>query len=336
MAADLTNALPDLGRRVERLLYFGSILLLLCCLELYFVSAAVYVKTENPKDIAALIVTIEGELPRLERLFSKVPDVVSKKAKTDLDRRVNETRRQLGLPPQQEEIKSAEESYAMVLEKILADSPSRQRLSPTTLNIVRNDKEPPKVKVEALQRLRRDLIAQPVTIWGIVTPLVLSMDYGGGQYQIPAEFIATSLFFALAPLLIAWLGSLFVTRQRELMIIRNLTDYRLAFPHVLNIVSVNYSNFEPFSSMSPRVKKSMKRNDTLNQVVTSFVRSMILLGFAFPMCGILSYSAIELFVNPRDFFSLFGGLCFAFWLAYLALSLIGQEWLLLWKKEFYA
>ena len=69
----------DLGRRVERLLYFGSLLLLACFFELYFVSAAVYTRSESPEGVAELISRFESNSERLKTLYEASPTVEATK-----------------------------------------------------------------------------------------------------------------------------------------------------------------------------------------------------------------------------------------------------------------
>lgn len=336
MSKDIVGALPDLGKRVERLLYFGSLLLLLCCLELYLVSAALYSLDENPADIGALIDRITVALPKLQASHQKIPNVRPTDLKTAKDRRVAETRRQLGLPPQVEVIEEKEETYAEMLKKLGTTTYPEKPLHAETLKIVANATQPPEKILAELRARQQALIQRPVTIWGIETPLVMPLQYGGAQYQVPTSFLANSLLLALSPLLIGWLGSLYVTRQRELSIMRGIIDYRQSFPHVLNIVSVDFSAYLPFMRRKKR-RKNEGADLLINRVAAGLLRSSVLLVFAVPMSGILAYCAVQLVVSIRDreYWQLAVLFIFITWIFVQTVLLVAQEWLLLWNKQYY-
>lgn len=332
MSEALNKALPDLGRRVERLLYFGSILLLLCFVELYFVSAARFVGEESPGRIAELAAKIKSEKDQLQKLFEAKPKSVLTPADTREKLAVANMRKRLGLPPQTEEVKPTGETYEDALTRLLHQLPYWYTLADTTRQLARDISTSPDQKLLKLGQLQEELLSRPATIWGIKTPLVLPMKYAGIEYQIPAEFIARAAFFALAPLALGWLLSLVITRERELMIMRGISDYRLTFPHVLNMLAVSLDWGSLATDEKKLSRKQITRTYVGGKIFFALFRSIILLIFCLPMVVILSYCGWVLFVDLQDF-------PWAFFVAspivvVAILYLVIQEWTVLWRKNY--
>jgi hypothetical protein len=338
MSESLLKALPDLGRRVERLLYFGSLLVLLCFLELYFVSAAMYVGAENPEDISELIAVVDKDLPRLERLFNKKPITAPTAAETARQASVAAMRKRLGLPPEEKAIEDKEESYADALRRLILQLPrSGYKLSDGTRKLVQDPTVSPKQIIDGLLKQRQQLLGQPATIWGIQTPLILPMQYGGAQYQVPAAFIANALIFALIPLVIGWLVSLHMTREKELLIMRGLPDYRYTFPHVLNIFPADFDFNVRASGSKEKSRKQVVSDMLAAKIVSGVLRTIIISIFAVPMIAILAYCYLNLFASLNTFSwtaMIVGCVVFA-WLSIHTIALVVQEWVLLWNKEFF-
>lgn len=334
MAEGLLKALPELGRRVERLLYFGSVLLLICFLELYFVSAAKYVKTESTESLAVLLEELEKNQPSLVRLYENPPQPKVAIAQNQREKDIASLRSQLGIPPKVQVATAKLETYAEALFDLVRTSGTSRKVSEETLSILKNaNKKPSEIAVD-LRKRQQEILLKPVTIWGIETPQVIPMQYAGALYQVPASFVAHALFFALFPLVLGWMASLYVTRQRELMILRSLRDYRVAFPHVLNFFAVDFSRIEPFAGFEKKSRKTRLSLEAQARVLTTLLRSGVLLVFTVPMLFILGYSLFNLF-GDTDSLTVMLFALFAFvWLLIQAVWLVVQEWILLWKKEF--
>lgn len=334
----LVRALPDLGKRVERLLYFGALLLLACFLELYFVTAAVYVRTENPADIGRLIDRLREKRDELDTLFKNPPRKLAVPSTAE-EKRIAALRKSLGLPPKQEEpVPSEERSFRQALENLVNPlSGAEQRISSETRGIVRNWEKSPDSLIVELEARKQQLRSIPVSIWGIESPLIVPVQYGGAQYQVPASFLAISLFFALAPLVVGWLASLHLTRQRELLIVRGLHDYRHAFPHVLNALPVDFEGMEVYQRLQHGNRKALAVQQRFSRVLAHVVRTVVLLAFTAPMVSILLFSAFNLFIadaNPSMLELIGVGVLFVL-LGGQAIGIVFQEWIVLWGKQFY-
>jgi hypothetical protein len=267
------SSLSIFGKRVERLFYFGIVLLLLSFFELYFVSASIYGGKENPKNIERFIARFEPNIDKLWVLFSN-PIPSSKEAITASQReiRVNATRKLLGLPSQINETKKTE-TYSDALNEVVRSAAREAELSQETVGQLVDVNKSPDALFADMRQKQQELLKKPVTVWGIEAPSTVPLLYGNAKYQIPISFIANALLCALAPLLIGWLGSLLMTRQRELLVLRELKDYRLAFPHVLNILPVIIYSIPAFNAaraISGKRAKQQGQGRFYNRIFIAF------------------------------------------------------------------
>ncbi|MDO8318793.1 hypothetical protein [Rhodoferax sp.] len=333
-----TSGLFGLGRRLERLLYFGSVLLLLCFFELYFVSAAIYSRAESPDGVAELISKFESNKAHLEELFEAARVVQVEKGNLERDARYSETRRRLGLPEPSIASNQPKASYKGVVSELIAAVSNHSRASIEVAKHLIDAQKSPEEILATLRKHYQDILKKPINVWGIETPLIVPVQYGTAQYQVPTSFIANALLVGLAPLLIAWFGSLYVTRQRELMILRQVRDYKISFPHVLNILPIVLSSFPMFSGNRFKDAKVQSINRAFSRLATGAVRSFILLLFIAPMGLILAYSAIQLVLVRQDltWMELIVVSSTAICLLCQAIFLVAQEWIILWGKEYYS
>lgn len=334
------KSLPELGKRIERLFYFGSLLLLLCCLDLYFVSVADYVEKENPEGIEVLISLISKDSEQLTRLFRNPPK--PRQTNDDETARVNELRNKLGMPPQKETKDAdpkAEENYSAFLARLTEEASKGARLSYETREVAQNASKSPQQIIVELEERKQTLAKRSVKIWGVESPLTLPLQYGGARYQVPASFIAKCLLFALVPLFIGWLASLYLTRQRELLIVRRLKYFGHAFPHVLNIFSVDLRFSEDIeASLNLRNKRKNVVEVWLGKFLPCLIRSAVVLIFSAPMAMVLGYNALQLFATGEDY-SLANAVIFGtvfMWVFIQIFLLVVQEWVMLWGRTYYA
>lgn len=328
--------LSDLGRRIERLMYFGVLLLAACVLQTYMVATVNYVRVDNPAAFSALAAKIVRDQDKLQHLFysESSPKQINR---ADNAASVEETRKILGLPREIHNLNPApNETYSSYLDRLISESAIQTGIRPTILSESVDKKHPPAEVIDALRSRQNDLEKRPIVVWGIVAPVMLPLQYGAAQYQIPNWVCAILLFVALVPLCIGWLGSMYFTRQRELLIIRGLRDYKAAFPHILNVLPVlPLSSGDVFESRFRHIKEK-NRARKFNRVFLSLLRSALVLMFALPMLFALAYAFISLFVTTDNIGALQFGIALIFGITLITqvALLVAQEWLLLSGKDF--
>lgn len=270
----------------------------------------------------------------------------------------------LGLPPADLEPPSPQQAPTPKLETysdrvrdlinevaILSGTPAEQLRGTTDFS------KPPHEVVAALRERIASAAEKPVQVFGIQTSRLVPLQYGGLDYKIPASFLANVLQFALAPLVIGWLGSLYATRQRELRLIATIHDYKLAFPHILNYLPVIFLDLKRrFGTQEGRVSREINRvrsamlrrvalaiSVALSQFGHIFHRGVlltfrwfVLILFAAPMVGFYAYSALTLWSSANHTFEFQYVVVATAIMVMLVqcIALLMQEWILLYGKEF--
>jgi len=329
----------DLGRRIERIFYLGAVLIAICLAQVYLVTTVVYVKSQNPLGLRVVANKLSADLDRLQTLYDRQQ---APRPTTDLSKRsrlVKQTRARLGLPPPAPAADDeTQETYHEALSRIIKEASDQTGMDTSSLSKSIDASQSPAIVLDSVISEQKKLASKPVLVWGIETPIVLPVQYGKAEYQVPASVIAYSLLIALAPVLVIWLGSLYITRQRELMAIRTLEDYRQAFPHVLNILPVVFLSF-PWIWDKRLIRPRQKRaEEEFNRIVSSILRTLILLMFIVPMIGMYCYSGFQLMLlqDNLGFLEFTFYLLTSIWLLIQAIMLVLQEWAILWGRTFSA
>lgn len=333
------SALFFLGRRIERLLYVGVVLLVLCFVELYFVSVSVSFASEGESSVGMLLTQLEENKSKLASLFQNLQSSRTKKLLAEREQRVAETRKRLGLPPMLvSDQKENKETYAGALTTIVQEVGERSRANPEVIGKSLDVSKSPEENIKVLRELLKSLEKKSATIWGIETPRFFSIQYGGSDYHVPANFLATSLVFVLVPLLVGWFGSFYLTRQQELIAIARLEDHKLAFPHILNLMPVDFTQFEKRFGATRQINNKWNYfGRAANRYFMTLLRSILILAFAVPMVFVVLYSARQLISQvggEHDFYLILGGFLFLI-LTLQALLLVVQEWVFMHKIQFY-
>lgn len=127
-----------------------------------------------------------------------------------------------------------------------------------------------------------------------------------------------------------------MTRQRELIHISDVEDYKVAFPHILNFLPVTFDKVEHRikSRQSPKFRAIAR---TINRIAQSLLRSAVILLFTVPMVVGFAYSLYQLWEVEIDAFSMLFqiGAFLVMVMTIQSLKLIMQEWMFLHMKEFY-
>ena len=344
-----SHDLYTLGRRVERLFLLGIVLIVLSFAETYLITANSQLsRDQSAAAIIALQEKLTTEEQHLTTLFqSKLtppkqeePAVESSQSK-ERARLVARTRQQLGLPeppppkPREPPIRPQKvPTYGETLDTIISEITQATHSPPEDLAKYRDVSKSPRDLIMALQRQKEIIESKPTAVWGIQTPRLFQLQYAGLDYKIPLGFLSTTLAVALAFLIVGWLGSVYMTRQRELLSISELDDYRLAFPHILNGIPVRFVRYE--SLWHPIRKQRPKFEGVLNRVVSALIRTVILLFFSLSMVCAYIYSIYQLWIiNAEEISILLIGVGFlAAVMTIQTVALALQEFFALHGKEF--
>lgn len=327
----------ELGRRIERLLYFGAVLVLLCVALFYFATTAVYMNEKNPSGLAALANNLKNDLPKLQELYDK-PINAKQDATDNRMRLIQATRARLNMRPEiLPKVTDNTETYAVELTGIINRSSTETGMDASVLSKGINSTTPPLQAIAIVKDHLRLLSGKPLQIWGIETPTIVPFQYGKALYEIPASVIAISLLFFLAPLLIWWMGSFLLTRQRELLVLRNSDDYTIAFPHVLNILPVMYKDLPWLSEKEKYKRRNFHRNRLFGHIFYASLRSIVLILISTPMVVLYIYSEFQVINIQLDtsIFAIVCGIFFGLWLALQNIFIVAQEWLILWGKVYW-
>lgn len=322
----------SLGRRIERLLYFGFVLLLLCALEVYLAAAAAYFSATDTRSLDALVAQIESDESELQKLYdaSKRPRHLS----SERERAVASMRKSLGLPPRPADPLDNVPTYRSRLHDILVSVPEWWSADDSVGGILGTDKAPQQI-VAALRELRARKIRDRGTVLGIETPRLLTLQYGSAEFRVSAQPLAGGLLTALYPLSVVWLGSFYITRQRELVGIRASRDFKEAFPHVLNFVAVDFSELWRRRGVRMKPKDVRFNSSFVGALTTAFRCSFVLVAVA-PLVIGLGYSSVLLFslTSPSWAIVLLAGLAYIV-VGCGGVALVVQEAFGLYGKTFY-
>jgi hypothetical protein len=296
---DKSRNLFFLGRRLERLFLAGVLLIILSFLSVLITTANKQLKEDHASTSLVLIedrlVHDQDHLDDLYRHKDDPPARIVTPPSAEEFKALSKTRKSLGLPPLATapiapQAEKPRETYADALNKIVVDVAVKTEKTLSDLTKLVNSALPPQDLIAAVNSQRLAIAAKPTMLWGIETPRMVRLKYADQDYGIPYDVIAILLMLPLPILILGWLAALYMTRQRELLIIAGLRDYKLAFPHILNFLPVDLGRFFP---INPRVsKRSAARAQRVNRNVLVFVRAAVLLLFASPMIMGFAYSLL--------------------------------------------
>ncbi len=207
-----------LGRRTERLLLLGAVLVGLALVAFYFSAAAAHFSEDSlGRGLEDLALLVEGDQKPLQTFF-------------DLERQREK------LAAKKKDGHPAPESFSRkaLAEKIVKASVTAgveaERLEPYI-----DVSAAPVDIVRVLRERKSELLDHRASSGAMHLPSLFSVQAGGAAYRIPSSFIAGWLAIVLGPLIIGWLGALQITRQRERMLIARRDPAQHAFPHLLNM-----------------------------------------------------------------------------------------------------
>lgn len=264
----------NIGLRVERLLYFGFILIVLCCGEVYLAATAQYFSQEDTSQIDSLINELNDNKTDLTNLYND--EHKTKEPTNERDRNVARLRRKLNLPPEtNKEVIPPSKSYHEKLNEILFNINIKYPDS-HSLDGVLDSSLSPNDLIKKINIQKEKSIKESAAIFGIETPRLFSFQYGSTDFKIPSQYLATAFLYILYPISLIWLGSFYLTRYRELAFIMQSDNYKITFPHILNWFVVDSSSLL-FRKGRQIKKKEMKLVLLLLKISIYFFRFAIVL-----------------------------------------------------------
>lgn len=344
------DVLQTLGKRMERLLVLGVFILVACFIEFYFATLSERLAADRPTEsLKVMLAELENQKSQLLVLFQQKSQPPIEAKAVDLsqsverEQRVAETRVLLGLPPEApkelttDETPTKTETYSDRLRDIVNKVAIQTQENPDDIMKSIDTKIDPSKMEVSLRALIADEARKPVQIWGIETPKQLSFQSVGYGYKFPPSFIAMVLGFALMLLSIGWLASIYLTRQRELLLVASQEDYKVAFPHILNIVPVNFNFvYQRMGIAQETIDKSSIGPKTIGMML--IFRWFVLLLYIVPVIWALAASmySVVLISGGNFILQLAVLIVFVIVMSMQGLGLLAQEWAILKGKEFSA
>lgn len=130
--------------------------------------------------------------------------------------------------------------------------------------------------IEGMQRDASMIFEKPIRYSGVEIPQTTKISLFGNDIKIGINSLARALQFGIAPLLLLWLASLYNTRIRETIAIKDSELISEVFPHVINLY--------PSGRVLPPRKKSLIKSTAPKIISTLYFisRSILLLAFILP------------------------------------------------------
>lgn len=233
------NLLTDLGKRIERLLYLSIFIMAICWGFNYFAQTVLYTQKLNPNGYDALINGLDKNIDYLNDLFSNKDEVLDDPLEL---MRVNKVREKLGLERKEYKKPIKRMSYENQLSIIAQDAVRTSGINYDVLMGQIDAQKSPFDNIKKLEEQRSKINDMSINVWGIESPSKLLLSYGDSKYKVANNLITTILLYLTPLLIIVWLGSFYMTRNREASLIRDVSDYRVTYPHILNLFFVAYDD----------------------------------------------------------------------------------------------
>jgi hypothetical protein len=336
-----SRSLYFLGRRLERLFLGGVLLVVLSFLSVLLTTASKQLTNDKAlAGVTALEESIAKDKDHLTELFQHRNDPPPRSVAPETPERLkalSATRKQLGLPdpppiPAQPSLPEPKEKYTDVISKLVLDCIKQSKVTDSDLISKLLDFNSSPEELQKTLAVRREALEnKPTSFWGIETPRTLRLRYADQSYTASYDVISILIMIPLAFLILGWLTAVYMTRQRELITIAELRDYKQAFPHILNFLPVDFARVFPIKRKIP------KRSHKQNQVALCIVRAFVILLFSVPMVLGFVYSLLTLLDRSGDtpslFWFLLGTIVVGAMLVQI-LALVAQEGFLLSGKLF--
>ncbi len=215
------NALMFYGRRVERLLYLGLVLMVITYADV-FITKAVRNLEGDPIALAMndLLVYLRTNKADLDKLY--------------LDSQRAPLKYQALRDHYANELHSAISRGTLRNFNAYYNAGVHTTIDAELAKLIDFNMRPDEIIGDLQRRLTER--SRGTKLLNVEVPSLIKIQMGGGEYQLPIQLVSASLTILLAPLLLLWVGALYVTRYREIFLILTTSNVGETFPHVLNIL----------------------------------------------------------------------------------------------------
>lgn len=100
------------------------------------------------------------------------------------------------------------------------------------------EKQLPPQEIDSQLRQLSAARPQAIRVGNIEAPTRITIPILGSAVAIPVETAFQIIHVMLLPIIFIWVGSVYVTRIRELTLIKKYGQPQLSFPHLLNLVTI--------------------------------------------------------------------------------------------------
>ncbi|KAA5924251.1 hypothetical protein F1536_00740 [Achromobacter xylosoxidans] len=289
--------LYTLGKRLERMLFFGTLFSAVCTALLFFSLSVDSARTKALQEGLAYLPSCFDQ-----KLIDKMEVEFKKMSK----------------PP-----KSFEKFfYARVLIDCLHSPKAPPGLAYSDAydqiksRIEELNTEPPKTLINSLKAWSDSVLTQPTRFYDFEIPSRLAFEIIGNKITSPFTAVLALFKLFMGPILFFWLTGFLCTRNNELHLARSSPHYAAPFPHILNTF--------PLVTDTPRKKKS----STLRSLsyFHAAIRGVIILtlitctvGMYIATLFISAFSGLDFNIFP------IGALVATFFLVSPAIGCIAQE-----------
>lgn len=288
-----------IGRRYERLLFWAGPLAVLCILVLFVAVASDQQEERRRANCLRLSATaLQQNATDLDNVFAG------------------------------QEVKFPSGSTAdywlalrYVLIPVEVRGECRGRLKEMSPSSIKEWKVPPEKLASNYKAQAEALEKTPISLYGIEMPEKSTINIFGTQITMRVETLVRVMQFALGPVLLLWLGSLYHTRHRETLMIARIPDLTQLYPHLINVYPVLL--FEKNGRMLELRRKSWIAYSFERFALPAWfalVRSSLLSVFVGP--PVAAYLMSLVLVHSADFAAIFIGIGFFVFLFATAVLLV--------------
>lgn len=140
----------------------------------------------------------------------------------------------------------------------------------------------PKALMEKALTEAAALESKPLSLYGIELPEKATLSLLGTPIKMDLTTLVRVMQFALAPVLVLWLSSLYQTRHRETLLIARLSDVSALYPHLMNVYPVSLRGD---AAWEPPRRKSWSK--------------FLFLKYCLPaICALTRISLLSVFIGP--------------------------------------
>ncbi len=300
--------------------------------ELYLTTAnSQFSQDRTEAAISLLLSLMEKNQDVLDKLYKNKQSGNEQKYE-EIYSKISDTRKKLGLPIKNHSIDAIPpKTYNQTLSHLLKQVVVETGLKWEKLVEFKDPQLSPDDIILKLKERKKEVEKKSTAVWGIETPRLFELEYGGFKYLFPYRFLSIVLVLLVAPLTAVWMGSFYMTRQRELHEINKATDFQLIFPHILNFIPVNLSYIE-INSMSAKEAEAAEK---INWFSLSLMRTFVVLGFITPILYAHSNALYQLFyLNQDQGWLIWLCLLITIYIYLQSIGIIIQEWVVLKRKLF--